>query len=157
MLACVITGQDFSDFKALTTPQQLLFAISSLGEENIVLPDSAAPVMLGGQLFYVLDFSGALRGYECLQDVKSSTDVFHDLKTAIDALAKYYDNVSVRSYYLTGLTAANVFVRLERSGDEGDESVQKPKIVFAGVPTAFNPPQRHKFFIYTNLYLEYSL
>lgn len=153
LLASVITGQDFSGNKALATPQQLLFVISRLETENIVFPDSAAPVMLGGQLFYVLDFSSALRGYECLQDVKNTTDVFHDLKVAIDAFAGYYNDVSIRSYYLTSLTAANVFVQTD--GD--DENDQKPKIVFPGVPTAFNPPQRHKFFIYTNMCLEYSL
>lgn len=80
--------------------------------------------------------------------MKNTNDVFHDLKIAIDTFTKYFNNISIRSYYLTSLTAANTFIR----SDGGD-----PKVVFAGVPTSFNAPQRHKFFIYTNMYLEYSL
>ena len=100
------------------------------------------------QLFYILDFSSVLDGYQCLQYIKGTVDVFHSLRLAIDKFTKYYNNVSIRSYYLTNLTAANTFVKI--SDDE-------QKIVFSGIPTSFNPPQRHKFFIYTNMYLAYSL
>ena len=105
--------------------------------------------MLGEQLFYVLDFGQTLRGCLCLQDLKSPADVFHELRVGIEVFARYSNNLAIRSYYLPNLTAASVFVRLE--GPEVE------KVVFPAVPVAFNPPRRHRVFIYTNLYLEYSL
>lgn len=126
----------------------MLFIISLLDVDCVVFPDFVTPILMGGQIFYILDFSQVLAGFECLQDSRNSAELFGPLRAAVGEFAGYYNNVSVRSYYLTNLTAASTFVRV-------GEGV--PRVVFSGIPTAFNPPQRHKFFIYTNLYLEYSL